>query len=100
MAIALKAGKHTNARTASRLRRQVRGRKKVVGSAERPRLPLVSEPEGQWDHPAMGPIRSPELPKEKWAQHSHTELWGIEAATQLTIAVTGWPSSWRVLFSF
>jgi large subunit ribosomal protein L18 len=38
MAIALKAGKHTNARTASRLRRQVRGRKKVVGSAERPRL--------------------------------------------------------------
>jgi large subunit ribosomal protein L18 len=38
MAIALKAGKHTNARTASRLRRQVRGRKKVAGTAERPRL--------------------------------------------------------------
>jgi large subunit ribosomal protein L18 len=38
MAIALRAGKHTNARVASRLRRQVRGRKKVVGSAERPRL--------------------------------------------------------------
>ena len=38
MAIALKSGKHTAGRTASRLRRQVRGRKKVVGSAERPRL--------------------------------------------------------------
>ena len=38
MAIALRAGKHTSARVASRLRRQVRGRKKVVGSAERPRL--------------------------------------------------------------
>ena len=38
MAIALKAGKHTSARTASRLRRQVRGRKKVAGTAERPRL--------------------------------------------------------------
>jgi len=38
MAIALKAGKHTSARTASRLRRQMRGRKKVAGTAERPRL--------------------------------------------------------------
>ena len=38
MAIALKSGKHTNARTKSRLRRQVRGRKKLSGTAERPRL--------------------------------------------------------------
>jgi large subunit ribosomal protein L18 len=38
MAIALRAGKHTSARTASRLRRQVRGRKKVNGTAERPRM--------------------------------------------------------------
>ncbi len=38
MAISLKSGKHTSARTASRLRRQVRGRKKVAGTAERPRL--------------------------------------------------------------
>jgi large subunit ribosomal protein L18 len=38
MAIALKSGKHSSARTASRLRRQVRGRKKVSGTAERPRL--------------------------------------------------------------
>jgi large subunit ribosomal protein L18 len=38
MAIALKSGKHTSARTASRLRRQVRGRKKVAGTADRPRL--------------------------------------------------------------
>ena len=38
MAIALKAGKHTSARIASRVRRQVRGRKKVAGTAERPRL--------------------------------------------------------------
>src|ERR1044071_8913780 len=38
MAIALKAGKHTAARVASRARRQVRGRKKVSGTAERPRL--------------------------------------------------------------
>jgi len=38
MAIALKSGKHTSSRTASRLRRQVRGRKKVAGTAERPRL--------------------------------------------------------------
>ncbi len=38
MAIALKERKHTAAKTASRARRQVRGRKKVHGSAERPRL--------------------------------------------------------------
>jgi large subunit ribosomal protein L18 len=38
MAIALRSGKHTSARVASRLRRQVRGRKKVSGTAERPRL--------------------------------------------------------------
>jgi len=38
MAIALKARKHTAAKTASRARRQVRGRKKIHGSAERPRL--------------------------------------------------------------
>ena len=38
MAISLKQGKHTAGRTASRLRRQVRGRKSVTGSAERPRL--------------------------------------------------------------
>ena len=38
MAISLKTAKHTTARTASRLRRQVRGRKKVNGTAERPRL--------------------------------------------------------------
>lgn len=38
MAISLKSGKHTSARMASRLRRQVRGRKKVSGTAERPRL--------------------------------------------------------------
>jgi large subunit ribosomal protein L18 len=38
MAIALRVGKHTAARTASRLRRQVRGRKKITGTAERPRL--------------------------------------------------------------
>jgi len=38
MAIALRQGKHTSGRTASRLRRQVRGRKRVTGTAERPRL--------------------------------------------------------------
>src|SRR5919206_1240153 len=38
MAIALKQGKHTSARVASRQRRQVRGRKRVVGTTERPRL--------------------------------------------------------------
>ena len=38
MAISLKSHKHTSARVASRLRRQVRGRKKLSGTAERPRL--------------------------------------------------------------
>jgi len=38
MAVALKAHKHTAARTASRLRRQLRGRKKIHGTTERPRL--------------------------------------------------------------
>ena len=38
MAIALKHGKHTAGRTASRLRRQVRGRKRITGTTERPRL--------------------------------------------------------------
>ena len=38
MAIALKARKHTAAKAASRQRRQIRGRKKLHGSAERPRL--------------------------------------------------------------
>ena len=38
MAISLKTNKHTAARQASRLRRQMRGRKKISGTAERPRL--------------------------------------------------------------
>ncbi len=38
MAISLKQGKHTAGRTASRLRRQVRGRKRIAGSTTRPRL--------------------------------------------------------------
>ena len=38
MAISLKTAKHTSARQASRLRRQVRGRKKIAGTAEKPRL--------------------------------------------------------------
>ncbi len=38
MAIALKTGKHTSARVASRARRQIRGRKKVSGTDQRPRL--------------------------------------------------------------
>jgi large subunit ribosomal protein L18 len=38
MAIPLKSAKHTAAKAASRERRQVRGRKKVHGSAEKPRL--------------------------------------------------------------
>jgi large subunit ribosomal protein L18 len=38
MAISLGQRKHTAARTASRLRRQMRGRKKISGTAERPRL--------------------------------------------------------------
>ena len=38
MAISLRQGKHTAGRVASRLRRQVRGRKRIHGSADRPRL--------------------------------------------------------------
>ena len=38
MAVALKTGKHTSARVASRMRRQIRGRKKVSGTHLRPRL--------------------------------------------------------------
>ena len=38
MAISLSNHKHTAARTRSRLRRQARGRKKLAGTAERPRL--------------------------------------------------------------
>ena len=38
MAIALKSAKHTAAKAASRQRRQVRGRKKIHGSTDRPRL--------------------------------------------------------------
>ncbi len=38
MGIALRSPKHTSAKTAARTRRQVRGRKKVHGSADRPRL--------------------------------------------------------------
>jgi large subunit ribosomal protein L18 len=38
MGIALKTAKHQGAKTAARARRQVRGRKKISGSAGRPRL--------------------------------------------------------------
>ena len=38
MAISLKQHKHTASRVRSRLRRQVRGRKTITGTAERPRL--------------------------------------------------------------
>ena len=38
MGIKLSHHKHTTSRTRARLRRQVRGRKKVAGTAERPRL--------------------------------------------------------------
>jgi large subunit ribosomal protein L18 len=38
MAISLSNNKHTASRVKARLRRQVRGRKKVAGTAERPRL--------------------------------------------------------------
>jgi len=38
MAISIRTQKHTAGRTASRLRRQVRGRKKIHGTDERPRL--------------------------------------------------------------
>jgi large subunit ribosomal protein L18 len=38
MVVALKSGKHTSARVKSRQRRQIRGRKSVSGTAQRPRL--------------------------------------------------------------
>ena len=38
MAISLSQHKHTAARTRARLRRQVRGRRRITGTAERPRL--------------------------------------------------------------
>ncbi len=38
MAIALRTGKRTASRVASRARRQIRGRKRLNGTAERPRL--------------------------------------------------------------
>jgi large subunit ribosomal protein L18 len=38
MPIALKTPKHASARSASRMRRQIRGRKKLSGTTERPRL--------------------------------------------------------------
>ena len=38
MAISLSNNKHTAARAKSRLRRQMRGRKKIAGTTERPRL--------------------------------------------------------------
>ena len=38
VSIALRTGKRTSARVSSRLRRQVRGRKKVSGTPDRPRL--------------------------------------------------------------
>jgi len=41
MAIALKHGRRTAPRVASRLRRQVRGRKRVQGTSERPRLVIT-----------------------------------------------------------
>ncbi len=41
MAVSIKYKKHVSPRVASRLRRQVRGRKKIAGSAERPRLVIT-----------------------------------------------------------
>jgi len=41
MAVSLSARKHTEKRTASRLRRQLRGRKKIFGEADRPRLVIT-----------------------------------------------------------
>jgi len=38
MAVSLSSRKHTADKTASRLRRQLRGRKRIFGSPERPRL--------------------------------------------------------------
>ena len=44
MAISLSNNKHTAARTKSRLRRQVRGRKKLHGTSERPRMVVTRSP--------------------------------------------------------
>ena len=44
MAISLKHNKNTADRQASRLRRQKRGRKKLTGTAERPRLVVTRSP--------------------------------------------------------
>ena len=44
MAVSLKHNKNTAARQASRLRRQKRGRKKLNGTAERPRLVVTRSP--------------------------------------------------------
>ena len=41
MAISIRHNKSTKGRTASRLRRQIRGRKKIQGSEERPRLVIT-----------------------------------------------------------
>ena len=41
MAISIKRAKHTADRVASRQRRQIRGRKKIQGSPERPRLVIT-----------------------------------------------------------
>ncbi|AZZ38906.1 50S ribosomal protein L18 [Acidipropionibacterium jensenii] len=38
MAVSLKSGKNLTKRAASRARRQIRGRKKIYGSVERPRM--------------------------------------------------------------
>ena len=44
MAITLKHQRHLSARAKSRLRRQIRGRKKITGTAERPRLVVTRSP--------------------------------------------------------
>ncbi len=44
MGIKLSNNKHTATRTRSRLRRQVRGRKRISGTAERPRLVVTRSP--------------------------------------------------------
>ena len=41
MAVSLRVNKHSAAKAASRQRRQVRGRKKIFGSAQRPRLVIT-----------------------------------------------------------
>src|SRR6478735_2405321 len=41
MAVSLRVSKHSAAKAASRQRRQVRGRKRIFGSADRPRLVIT-----------------------------------------------------------